>query len=143
MQCAVAERWRVRDPTLCTGRYDGIVGIPTIQPAFRHIMFYSQVKHKRIAIFVNHYLVTKLMKKHYLLNFKEIGERFFSLYGDYSRDDLAALFGVGPSAISDWRNNRKKVPWDKLVFAVQTKGVTWDWLLEGREPKYRNPGVKS
>ncbi len=79
------------------------------------------------------------MKKHYLLNFNEISKRFFSLFSNLDRSGLAGTFEVTPSSISEWRNNKKKIPWDKLIYAVQAKNVTWDWLLEGREPKYREP----
>ncbi len=77
------------------------------------------------------------MKKYYLLNFKEINERFLSLFDNLSRAELATLFAVSLTAISNWHTGRKKVPWDKLAYAVQSKNVTWDWLLDGRDPKYR------
>jgi transcriptional regulator with XRE-family HTH domain len=77
------------------------------------------------------------MKKCYLLNFNEIAERYFSLYGNFSQKVLAESIGVSQPAINNWRKGRKKVPWDKLIRAVRDHNVTWDWLLEGRGPKYR------
>lgn len=65
------------------------------------------------------------------MNKKEISERFLSLFGETSRDDLAKILGTQVTAISDWKAGRKSVPWKNLEYAVENMGVTWNWLLTG------------
>lgn len=67
-----------------------------------------------------------------------INQRFLSFFADKSQADLMELFSVTQSAVSSWHTNRKQVPWEKLKYLVDLENITWDWLLEGREPKYRN-----
>ena len=68
-----------------------------------------------------------------MLNYSGISKRFFLLFTELSRKEMATIFGVGASAISDWENNKSKIPWKRLEYAVETKGVSWDWLLLGKE----------
>ncbi len=58
---------------------------------------------------------------------------------DKKQAALMHLFNVTQSTISNWRTCRKMVPWEKLKYLVEKEQITWDWLLEGREPKYRQP----
>jgi transcriptional regulator with XRE-family HTH domain len=67
-----------------------------------------------------------------------INKRFLSFFADKSQADLMALFDVGQSAVSSWHTDRKQVPWEKLRYLVKKEHVTWDWLLDGKKPKYRS-----
>ncbi len=69
---------------------------------------------------------------------KAINERFFSFFAGRKQAELMALFAVKQATISQWQNHRKQVPWEKLQYLVEKERITWDWLLEGREPKYRH-----
>ena len=62
-------------------------------------------------------------------NTKKINENFFTLFGSKSSADIAALVGVGVSAVYSWRKGAKQVPWDKLAMAKALSGKSWDWLL--------------
>lgn len=66
------------------------------------------------------------------LNNIEIAERYFSLFAVKNQTELADLLGITPSAVSDWKNGRRAVPWEKLAQVIEETGVTWDWLLAGR-----------
>lgn len=66
-------------------------------------------------------------------NTKEINKRFFSLIGEKKRIELAALLGVGQSMISTWVTGKKQVPWDKLAYAKELSGKSWDWMLGATE----------
>ncbi len=70
-------------------------------------------------------------------NRKEISCRFLSLFANMSQSAIAKEIGVTQGAVSAWKLDRKPVPWEKLQYATQHKNVTWEWLLEGREPKHR------
>jgi DNA-binding transcriptional regulator YdaS (Cro superfamily) len=64
-------------------------------------------------------------------NVNEINKRFFSLFSGKKKMEIAALLGVGSSAISEWSAGKKQVPWDKLAIAKELSGRSWDWLLAG------------
>lgn len=63
---------------------------------------------------------------------KGINDRFLSLYPDCSQNKLGKVLRVNGTTIFKWRNYLSQVPWKRLKHAVDTKGVTWDWLIEGR-----------
>lgn len=67
------------------------------------------------------------------LNHKEIANRFFTLFSVKNQTALAEQLGVSTSAITDWKKGRSAIPWSKLIKAVESTGVTWDWLLTGKE----------
>lgn len=69
-----------------------------------------------------------------MLDKKAISSRFFSCYPGKSRRDLAILFCVGKSAIIEWAT-KGTVPWSKLKFLSDSQAISWDWILEGLEPK--------
>lgn len=70
------------------------------------------------------------------IDYDSLPERFFSLF-TVSMYQLAKDFGVKQPQVSAWNTGKEKIPWKWLEYAVDTHGVTWDWLLEGRGPKYR------
>ena len=78
-----------------------------------------------------------------MLNWLEILSRIYELYGVKTQTSLAECLGITRSLISRWRmkdeNKRLTPTWETMTKIVKDKGVTWDWLLEGREPKYREP----
>lgn len=69
---------------------------------------------------------------------EDITGRFLSLFNGEKQTMIAAELGVTSAAVSKWKYNLDKVPWEKLEYAVHKFGVRWDWLLDGLEPKYRD-----
>ena len=61
-----------------------------------------------------------------------INERFLSLFPKMSHAEIGKEIGVNPGTISKWRRGISQIPWERLKDAVDKKGVTWHWLLEGR-----------
>jgi transcriptional regulator with XRE-family HTH domain len=78
-----------------------------------------------------------------MLKWQEIIVRIYELYGVKTQISLAKCLGVTRSLVSRWHledPDARRIPtWETMAKVVQDKGVTWDWLLEGREPKYREP----
>ncbi len=68
----------------------------------------------------------------------EINSRFLSLFDGLKQTEIAAKLGVTSAAVSEWKYNLDKVPWEKLAYAVDKFSVRWDWLIDGSEPKYRD-----
>lgn len=62
-------------------------------------------------------------------NKKRINDNFFSLFKEKSRAELSSLLGVSQGNLSEWANGKKQVPWDKLAYAIELSGRTWDWML--------------
>ncbi len=60
-----------------------------------------------------------------------INQRFLSLFPDLSNAKLGKEFGVRDTTIFKWRHGMEQVSWERLKYAVDTKGVTWEWLIEG------------
>lgn len=63
---------------------------------------------------------------------KGINDRFLSLYLNYSQERLGKELGINGTTVFKWRHYMSQVPWNRLKHAVDTKGVTWEWLIEGR-----------
>ncbi len=61
-----------------------------------------------------------------------INQRFLSLFPDLSQKKLGILVEVSQVSVYRWHHSKSNVPWEKLKYAVDTQGVTWEWLLEGR-----------
>lgn len=72
-----------------------------------------------------------------MLNWNEIADRFFSLYPERQQSEIAKQFQVKQVSVSRWKNHIEKVPMRVLEQVIDSEGVTWDWLFEGVEPKYR------
>lgn len=64
-------------------------------------------------------------------NIKRINKNFFTLFGGKSQTEIASLLGVGTSAVNSWARNVKQVPWNKLAYAKELSGKSWDWMLGG------------
>ena len=65
-----------------------------------------------------------------------INARFLSLFTQMTQQEIADEVGVSRGAVQSWQNNRRKVPWERMRYAVHRKGVSWEWLIEGRDPKF-------
>lgn len=63
-----------------------------------------------------------------------ISNRFFSCYPGKSRRDMARIFGVCKATVTEWAREGN-VPWSKLKCLSDSQAVSWDWLLDGMEPK--------
>ena len=78
-----------------------------------------------------------------MLKWNEVTQRIFEIYDRPAKYRLAEMLGVNKSVVSQWTTSNqrllRKPTWDVLTKVIDDKGVTWDWLLEGREPKYRQP----
>ena len=72
-----------------------------------------------------------------MLNWIEIRDRIFELYGNPKQKELANALGIDDSVVSRWMTKNEKerrIPtMDLLSNIVKVKGVTWDWLLTGEE----------
>lgn len=66
-----------------------------------------------------------------------ITQRFFSLFQGMTQTQIAAALNVTTSTVSDWKQNRLKVGWERLDAAVATFKLRWDWLIDGLQPKHR------
>lgn len=64
-----------------------------------------------------------------------INQRYLSLFPNMSHVEIGKEISVNPGTISKWRRDLSQVPWERLKDAVDKKSATWEWLLEGREPK--------
>jgi hypothetical protein len=73
-----------------------------------------------------------------MVNWNEIADRFFSFYSGKPQSALIQLFQTTQAQVSKWKSYREKIPFKVLEKFVEGEGVTWDWILEGCEPKYRN-----
>ena len=51
--------------------------------------------------------------------------------------ELARKYNVSPPNVNDWKSGKRPIPLEKIFSAAEEFGVTLDWLLEGREPKFR------
>lgn len=61
-----------------------------------------------------------------------INQRFLSLFPDMSNAKLGKELGVNGTTVFKWRHDMEQVSWERLKFAVDAKGVTWEWLIKGR-----------
>ena len=72
-----------------------------------------------------------------MFNIKEISTRFFSCFPGKSQREIADLFEISRSTVSQWAIGVRRIPWDKLKKLVDSQQISWDWLLEGQDPKTR------
>lgn len=64
-----------------------------------------------------------------------INNRYLSLFPpDLSQAELARLHMVTQVTMHKWQRKDEQVPWKKLHEATQKFKVTWEWLIEGRDP---------
>lgn len=76
-----------------------------------------------------------------MLNWQEIISRIYELYDVKTQSSLAEALGVTRGLVSRWHmkdESKRRIPtWETVAKIVADKNITWDWLLEGRGPKYR------
>lgn len=65
-----------------------------------------------------------------------IYERFAMCYDAASPVQLAKTIGINHASAFRWRSGAKPVPWKRLKQLVNEQNISWDWLIEGREPKH-------
>lgn len=63
-----------------------------------------------------------------------ISKRFFACYPGVSRSKMAELFDVKAPGVTIWAS-KGRVPWINLKYLSDTQAVSWDWIIEGIEPK--------
>ena len=63
----------------------------------------------------------------------DINQRFLSLFPGKSQARVAEELGINQTTVFKWHHDMSQVPWERLKYAVDKKGTTWEWLLEGRE----------
>lgn len=77
-----------------------------------------------------------------MLKWNDIRDRIFDIYGSPKQKVLAEALGVDRATVNKWMSDdpekHRNPTLEVLDKVVQAKGVTWDWLIEGREPKYRS-----
>lgn len=66
-----------------------------------------------------------------MLNWFAVLKRMLKLYGVRSTRELGMALGV-PLKFGEDGSVEKEIPWLILEMVVQDKGITWDWLLTGR-----------
>ncbi len=64
-----------------------------------------------------------------------IRERFFSCFAGETPTEIAKHFNVTPPTVFQWLSGHRHVPWEKLKYVVDMKGMRWDWLLDGKTPE--------
>ncbi|MCC8180084.1 MAG: hypothetical protein LIP23_04125 [Planctomycetes bacterium] len=50
---------------------------------------------------------------------------------------MAQRFSVTPPTVFQWLSGVRDVPWSRLKQLADSQGISWDWLIEGKEPKKR------
>lgn len=63
-------------------------------------------------------------------------KRLFKLYSVRTMKELGDALGLGRGAVSNW-NVRQSIPFEVLIKIQQEKGVSWDWLIDGKEEQGR------
>ncbi len=67
----------------------------------------------------------------------EITRRYLSCFPGLKPTELAGIIGVKHPTVYQWVSSKRGVPWEKLKDLADAEGISWDWLLEGAEPKFR------
>lgn len=78
------------------------------------------------------------MEMRLVMDKREIALRFFECHSPRTPYQLAKLLGVHPPLVYRWHDGNAPVPWHWLKMLVDEQGLCWDWLIDGKEPKYRN-----
>lgn len=72
-----------------------------------------------------------------MLDKTEVYERFALCHSAIRSAQLAKIFGVSRSTANRWKSGINPIPLKNLKVVVDKQGVTWDWLMDGKEPQYR------
>ena len=69
-----------------------------------------------------------------MIDKKAISERFFLCYQQMSRAAVGRVFGVQRTTVTEWAT-RGSVPWSRVKYLSDSQAISWDWLIEGIEPR--------
>lgn len=69
---------------------------------------------------------------------KALFKRYAECYSVKKAAPLARTLGIAPQTVQAWQRGENPVPPVRLRKVVVEMGVSWDWLLEGLEPKLRH-----
>lgn len=64
--------------------------------------------------------------------------RFADCHGVVRSAQLANIHNVTRQTANSWKHGRNPIPWEYLKNLVDGQGLSWDWLIEGKEPKHRD-----
>ncbi len=78
-----------------------------------------------------------------MLDKRGIYQRFIEFYPSKTPYELAMRLGIDHSLAYQWQEGKCPVSWRRLKALADEEGVCWDWLIEGKKPKYRPPGKKT
>lgn len=73
-----------------------------------------------------------------MLDWPAIYVRFAQGYDENKPARLAKIVRVTKQSAHDWKKGKSHVPWRRMKTLVDNRGLSWDRLLEGREPKFAN-----
>ena len=71
-----------------------------------------------------------------------IYNRFASCYSTDKPTELARLLGLKQPTVQEWKSGKNAIPWQRLKKVVYEHGLSWDWLIEGKEPKHSHRTAK-
>ena len=73
-----------------------------------------------------------------MLDRAAVTKRFLSYFPGKEPAELAELFDVTPPTVFQWFSGVRNVPWERVKDVADTEGISWDWFIEGCEPKISN-----
>ena len=90
-------------------------------------------------------LIAYEKKNIHMLDRQGIYQRFNACYGTETPYELAKKLKLNHAIVYQWQKGERPIPWPKLKTLVNEQELSWDWLIEGREPKHcpRRKGKKS
>lgn len=71
-----------------------------------------------------------------------IYQRFALRCGAKTPSALARAMGVTQQTTSQWSLGQRQVPWKRLKEVIDIQGLSWNWMLEGKEPKQSGRGKR-
>lgn len=77
-----------------------------------------------------------------MFDWREINDRFLSFFPGESQYAIAEYYGISQPTVNEWATGKAQVPWEKLKEFVDSRQISWNWLLEGLEPRDRNPKLE-
>lgn len=72
-----------------------------------------------------------------MLDKEGIYKRYIEDYAIPGITELAAYLGIKYQTIHGWKKGKYPIPWSRLKKLIDEKGLCWDWLIDGKEPKHR------
>lgn len=78
-------------------------------------------------------------RRNFMFDRQEIYKRFARCYAAETPSLLAKRLGLNHATTFQWRSGTRPVPWKRVKKLADEQGLRWDWLLEGKGPKFRPP----